>query len=285
MDATTRYRFGELTLDVGRCQLSRGTETIAVSKLSLRLLRVLVEAAPNVVTHDELAERVWGPRRIVTPENVAKRVMILRKALEDDAQAPRYIAGVRGVGYRWIPEARVLAKEPAVLSTRLAHGLARGRAARYVAAGLILAVLGIIASVFWRPEPVRNTSGAAIARPDADRSRTEAGAVRIDVEVVDADTARVILRDSYDADLTAEDMLEIQRKIATSIEEVLGALVITRPPERGDSVREESERRQALCTSSQDVTFRDPITGELLIPMGSSLFPVQEPVTCLPVSP
>ncbi len=99
----TRYRFADLTLDVGRRRLTRGDETIALSKLTFGLLHALVEAAPNVITHAELAERVWGPRRIVTPENLAKRVMRLREALGDRAYAPRYVEGLRGQGYRLIP--------------------------------------------------------------------------------------------------------------------------------------------------------------------------------------
>ncbi|MEO8467606.1 MAG: winged helix-turn-helix domain-containing protein [Gammaproteobacteria bacterium] len=98
-----RYHFADLTLDVGQRRLSRGEETIALSKLTFALLNTLVEAAPNIVTHAELADRVWGPRRIVTPENLAKRVMRLRAALGDRADAPRYVEGLRGQGYRLIP--------------------------------------------------------------------------------------------------------------------------------------------------------------------------------------
>ena len=45
--------------------------------------------------------RVW-PGLIVSPETVAKRVNLLREALGDDAQDPRYIAGVRSRGYRLV---------------------------------------------------------------------------------------------------------------------------------------------------------------------------------------
>jgi TolB-like protein/DNA-binding winged helix-turn-helix (wHTH) protein len=106
-----RYRFADLTLDVGQRRLCRGDETIALSKLTFALLRVLVEAAPNVVTHAELAEQVWGPRRVVTPENLAKRVMRLREALGDRADEPHYVEGLRGQGYRLIPTVESVALE------------------------------------------------------------------------------------------------------------------------------------------------------------------------------
>src|SRR5690606_2130472 len=73
-----RYRFGDLTLDLARRALWRGDEQLRLSNLTFELLRVLVEHAPHVVSHDELAHRTWGSKRVVTPENLAKRVMLLR---------------------------------------------------------------------------------------------------------------------------------------------------------------------------------------------------------------
>jgi serine/threonine-protein kinase len=83
-----------------------------LSKLSFELLRVLVASAPNVVRYDILASQVWGARRIVTPENLAKRVMMLRQALGDHADQPRYIEGLRGLGYRLIPEVEHHSPQP-----------------------------------------------------------------------------------------------------------------------------------------------------------------------------
>ena len=102
-----RYRFGDLTLDEGRRRVSRGRTTIELGKLTYEMLRVLVKAAPNVLTHDEFAEGVWASR-LVTPETVTQRVKLLRDALGDDARSPRYIGLVRGQGYRLLPHVRVM---------------------------------------------------------------------------------------------------------------------------------------------------------------------------------
>jgi DNA-binding winged helix-turn-helix (wHTH) protein len=151
----SRHRFGDLTLDPGRRCVWRGGEQIRLSSLTFELLRVLVEHAPNVVAHDALVDRTWGPHRIVTPENLAKRVMLLRQALGDDADKPRYVERVRSQGYRLIPdvvdatrqEAAVSPAEPQVaaeLSRRVARGArAFGRAA--LATGVLL----LMASAGW----------------------------------------------------------------------------------------------------------------------------------------
>lgn len=97
-----RYRIEDLTLDAGQHRLWRGEAEIELSKLTFKLLLALVEAAPNLLTQDQLADAVWGSSRVVSPENLAKRVMILRQALGDSAEQPRYIAVVRGQGLRLV---------------------------------------------------------------------------------------------------------------------------------------------------------------------------------------
>jgi len=98
------YRIADLTLDAGRRELTRNGETIELGRLTYALFLELVRRAPNVVTHDELVLNVWGGRA-TSPETVTQRVKMLRDALGDDAERARYIALVRGHGYRLIPAA------------------------------------------------------------------------------------------------------------------------------------------------------------------------------------
>lgn len=184
--AAPQYLLDDLVLDTGQRRLTRGAVAIPLSRLSYALLLTLVEEAPNLVPHDELARKVWGPRRIVTPENLAKRVMLLRKALGDTADRPRYIEGVRGHGYRLVPAVRqaphpfaeLAAAEALAPSSRLvaAAGTRRSRIARRVGATLA-AVLVLGSAAFMaidgsppaRPaleltfEPVTDFSGSALA--------------------------------------------------------------------------------------------------------------------------
>jgi len=97
-----RYRFADLTLDVGQRHVTRSGEVLHLGKLTYELLVALVEEAPNVVTQDHIVERVWGGR-ITAPDTVAQRVKLLRVALADHPSHPRYIEVVRGQGYRLIP--------------------------------------------------------------------------------------------------------------------------------------------------------------------------------------
>jgi TolB-like protein/DNA-binding winged helix-turn-helix (wHTH) protein/Flp pilus assembly protein TadD len=136
------YQFADLVLDLARRRVTRAGHPIELSALNFDLLRVLVECAPNVVSYDALAEKVWG-RHYVSSENIGQRVKLLRQALDDDANAPRYIETVRNKGYRLIPGARsapIVSPEP---STRLSRRLIVSAAA---ALGAILVLAG---SAYW----------------------------------------------------------------------------------------------------------------------------------------
>jgi len=103
---------GDLRVELGIASVSRDGQPLALSKLSFDLLLALARAAPNLVTLDELMQQVW-PRVVVEADTVSQRVKLLRHALGDDAHEPRYIAGVRGRGYRLIAPVSPAAPNPA----------------------------------------------------------------------------------------------------------------------------------------------------------------------------
>jgi DNA-binding winged helix-turn-helix (wHTH) protein len=110
------YEASDLVIDLARQRVTRNAAEIALPKLSFDLLLVLIRAAPAVLSNDELMAQVW-PGLVVSPETVSRRVKLLRDALGDDPRAPRYIAGLRGRGYRLIPEVRAIEEVPPRLSS------------------------------------------------------------------------------------------------------------------------------------------------------------------------
>jgi TolB-like protein/DNA-binding winged helix-turn-helix (wHTH) protein len=101
------YQVDDLIIDLGRRRVRRAGTTIPLKALSFDLLVALVRGAPNLLSFDQLSERVW-PGLVITPETIVQRVKLLRGALGDDPHAPRYIEGVRGRGYRMLAEVRPL---------------------------------------------------------------------------------------------------------------------------------------------------------------------------------
>jgi TolB-like protein/DNA-binding winged helix-turn-helix (wHTH) protein/tetratricopeptide (TPR) repeat protein len=98
-----RYRVADLEIDVERVRVMRGDVELALPRLTFDLLVAIVEIAPAVATSDALLDRVW-PGLVVSPETLVQRVKLLRTALGDDPRRPRYIAVVRGRGYRLLAD-------------------------------------------------------------------------------------------------------------------------------------------------------------------------------------
>ena len=97
---------GDLRVDTGLQQVEQAGVLLELPKLTFELLIALLQAAPNLVSNDELMSRVW-PGLVVSPETVTQRVKLLRDALRDDPRNPRYIEGLRSRGYRILPPVAV----------------------------------------------------------------------------------------------------------------------------------------------------------------------------------
>jgi len=102
LSKSTRIFLDDLVFDTGKREVTRRGTAIPLPKLSFRLFVVLTNNAPDVVTHEQLINEVWGGRPVST-ETITQRIKLLRRALGDDARKPRYIGLVRGQGYRMLP--------------------------------------------------------------------------------------------------------------------------------------------------------------------------------------
>jgi DNA-binding winged helix-turn-helix (wHTH) protein/tetratricopeptide (TPR) repeat protein len=103
-----RYRIGDLHIDVARRRVARDGREIRLGRLTFDLLVALVRAAPDSVPVEVLLKSVWTGT-VVERETVSQRIKRLRVALGDSVPAPRYIAGIRGLGYRILaPVTRVV---------------------------------------------------------------------------------------------------------------------------------------------------------------------------------
>jgi len=141
------YVVADLVLDLRTRRAELQGRSLELNTLSFELLRELVAAAPETVTYDQLAERVWG-RSFVSQEAIAQRIKLLRQALSEDGANPRYIEAVRGKGYRIKApvEARTLQPgEPPPPSRR------KWRLASAIAITLLAAGVGV--AVILKPDP------------------------------------------------------------------------------------------------------------------------------------
>jgi len=94
-------RFGDISVDTGRCEVSRRGKKIDLTAMEFKLLRIFLEHRGRVLTIDELIKEGWGNDAVLTDRVIYTHVSNLRNKLEENPQKPRYLIGVRGIGYRF----------------------------------------------------------------------------------------------------------------------------------------------------------------------------------------
>ncbi|OGD26811.1 MAG: DNA-binding response regulator [Candidatus Aminicenantes bacterium RBG_19FT_COMBO_65_30] len=95
------YGFADITVDTGRFEVTRRGEKIELTATEFKLLQVFLEHRGRVMSIDELLREVWGRDAILTDRVVYTHINHLRNKLEENPQEPRFLVGVRGVGYRF----------------------------------------------------------------------------------------------------------------------------------------------------------------------------------------
>jgi len=98
-----RYRFGRYVLDAAAYELRCDGRRVRLERRPLDLLLLLVERHGQLVTHDEIAQRLWGDDVFVEVEaGIHTAVRKARQALGDTADAPICLESVPGRGYRFV---------------------------------------------------------------------------------------------------------------------------------------------------------------------------------------
>jgi DNA-binding response OmpR family regulator len=99
-----RLTHNGLILDPDRHEVTIGGRAVQLTHVEFRILQSLLEADGRVLTRDQLLDAVWGADQAdVLDRTVDVHIRRLRDKLRDDADDPRWVATVRGAGYRSAP--------------------------------------------------------------------------------------------------------------------------------------------------------------------------------------
>jgi DNA-binding response OmpR family regulator len=94
-------RFGDIEVDIGRGELRRGGKPVEMTPLEFKLMTAFVRNRGRVLNRDQLLEAAWGRDTFLTDRVVDHHIVNLRRKIEPDPEAPRYLICVRGLGYRF----------------------------------------------------------------------------------------------------------------------------------------------------------------------------------------
>jgi transcriptional activator of cad operon len=177
MPNTTVLRIGDWIVSSNSDQISRDGETVRLEIRSLRLLLYLAEHAGEVVSIDELLNKVWTGVN-VSPDSVYQSVTSLRRALGDDPRRPTYIATVPRLGYRMVaivthfadhrlgetdPEVGALPSDPTPADTRPAPRSPYSRVGFMWAIGVALCLMLATFCILLRGKAATNKHSATPA--------------------------------------------------------------------------------------------------------------------------
>ncbi|MBV9744024.1 MAG: PD40 domain-containing protein [Acidobacteriia bacterium] len=105
--------FGSFQLDPETGSLEKHGVRVRLPRQPARILKILAQRAGEVVTRDELRDKLWGNDTFVDFEHGLNAAMNkLRQTLGDSAEKPRFIETLPGQGYRFVAAVRVEVSEP-----------------------------------------------------------------------------------------------------------------------------------------------------------------------------
>lgn len=105
----TEYKIGNGSINLLNYSIrDKNGQEIEVSKREIMLLTLLVQRAGEVVSREEILEKVWGYNVFPSTRTIDNYILAFRKYFEPDSRNPIYFHSVRGVGYKFSSEKKYL---------------------------------------------------------------------------------------------------------------------------------------------------------------------------------
>jgi DNA-binding response OmpR family regulator len=93
-------QYRDLSIDTDQRSVTRGGETITLTRDEYRILSLLMSRQAKIFTREEIMEAVKGDDYEVFDRIVDTHIKKIRAKIGDDSKSPKYITTVYGMGYR-----------------------------------------------------------------------------------------------------------------------------------------------------------------------------------------
>ena len=254
------FHFGEFKLDQSRYRLERGDRLLRLEKRPMDLLILLAERSGELVSRDEIAEKLWGKDVFVDVEHsINTAVRKVRQVLHDDPDKPRFVETVVGKGYRFAApvvckngksEAQPAIKSLAVLPLK---NLSGDPSQEYLADGMTEELIGRLSGIqdlrvisrtssmqfkdskLSVPEIARALNVDAVVEGSVIRENDR---IRVHAQLIRGATDEHFWSAIYDRDL--RDVLALQSDVAQAIAKKVEVTVSAREHERLVAARQVS---------------------------------------------
>jgi TolB-like protein len=228
-------KFGAFEADLAARELRKNGAKVRLQDQPFQVLALLLENPCQVVTREELRQKLWSADTFVDFDNGLNTcINKIREALGDTAEKPRFVETLPRRGYRFIGAqptgAGIAAKQIESLVVLPLENLSRDAEQEYFADGLTETLITNLAKIsalrvvsrttamhykgVHRPLPqiARELEVDAVVEGTVQRSGQR---VRISAQLVQASTDAHLWAESYERDL--RDVLELQAEVARAI--------------------------------------------------------------------
>src|SRR5262245_42044853 len=155
-------QFDEFELDKAAFELRRAGRVVRLERIPLELLFYLTERRGQLVSREEILERIWGKDVFVDADNaINTAIRKIRQALREDTEKPRYLVPVTGKGYRFTADFAARQVAPVAASPGSAPPPNRWRRSPLVATTAVLILATGAYIVRWLP--LQRTSTTRLA--------------------------------------------------------------------------------------------------------------------------
>jgi len=103
-DPSGRLRFGVFEVDLRAGELTKRGLRIKLQEQPFQVLAMLLEKPGELVTREELRQKIWGQTVVDFDHGLNKAINKIREALGDSAENPRFVETVARRGYRFLAD-------------------------------------------------------------------------------------------------------------------------------------------------------------------------------------
>ncbi|CAE21169.1 two-component response regulator, phosphate [Prochlorococcus marinus str. MIT 9313] len=93
--------YGNLCLYIEECRVTKDGKDLSLAPKEYKILKLLLEHPRQVLSRDQILERIWGDDYFGDTKTVDVHIRWIREKIEQDPSSPQCIHTVRGFGYRF----------------------------------------------------------------------------------------------------------------------------------------------------------------------------------------
>ena len=102
LPSNNEYTIGKLKVDFATYNASSDGRDVNLSHREFEILKYLLEHKNKTVSRDDLLSKVWGMESRITTRTIDNFILRLRQKVENDANHPKIILTIYGIGYKMI---------------------------------------------------------------------------------------------------------------------------------------------------------------------------------------